>query len=130
MRIKAVIIIILLSVIVFGCKKKKEVQIVGSWLEVPMTEQPDEYGSKWTFIEDGTIEMYYFETFIDTGEYTLVYKFPQYYVDIKGLTIPGDNVSGRFRIDQLDDDFLKINRIEKEDGSTGGAFKRYEFMRE
>jgi len=130
MRIKGIIIILLLSVVFFGCKKKREVQIIGTWILVPMTEQPEEYPTRWTFIEDGTLEQANFEVVEYVAEYTLVYKFPKYYVDISGLGNETADKSGRYRIDDLDDKFLKITRIENADGSTGGAFLRFEFMRE
>jgi hypothetical protein len=130
MRIKAVIIIILFSIALFGCKKKKEVQIVGTWVEVPMTEQPAEYAHKWDFIEDGTLIHFEYEVAIDTAEYAMVYKFPKYYVDISGLGETVTSQSGRYRIDDMDDEVLKMTRIEHEDGSTNAAFLRREFYRE
>lgn len=130
MRIKGIIIILLIAALLGGCKKKKEVQIVGTWVEVPMTEQPEEYQTKWTFIEDGSLFEYTYDVATDTAEYTLVYKFPKYYVDISGLGLEVNDYSGRYRIDDLDDEYLKVTRIEHGDGSTTGAFLRREFFRE
>lgn len=130
MRTNLIIILIVLLAVTFGCKKKREVQIVGEWNLVPMTIQPETYTTKWSIKNDGSIEEFILEVPTDTATYTLIYKFPEYYVDIENLGSGNNDKSGRYRIDDLSDESLKITRTENADGSTTGAFLRYEFLRE
>ena len=107
MKFKVIAIFLLVSITFFGCKKKKEVQIVGTWIEIPPTEQPDTYETKWIFTEDNVLEILSYETVIVSGEYTLSYKFPNFYIDIPELElVQKSGLGGRYRIDDLDELFL------------------------
>lgn len=131
MKTRYLIIIFISILLVFaGCKKKKEVQLEGSWLEVPISVQPEEYTITWTFNDDNTLEINNDGDIELEAEYSMEYKFPKFYIDMISLEFRGYDYSGRYRVDELNDDFLKITRIELADGSPGAAFYRWEFMRE
>ena len=130
MRFKIIAIILLAFISFSGCKKKKEVQIVGTWIEIPPTVQPDTYQYKWIFTEDNVLEIQSYETTLATTEYSLSFKFPSFYLDIVQADVDFGGFGGRYRIDDLDDEMLAITRIENQDGSDQGAFWRFEFIRE
>ena len=118
-----------LSFILFiiGCGKRYEVEIVGNWEETPMTDKPVN-SRVWTFYDNNSMKI---EENSDTAfkaEYTLEKKYNFHFVTITNLE--GNlKFNGKYRIDELKDGILKLQRIELENGESAGAYLRKEFIK-
>ncbi len=128
-----IVTILLLSFFVISsfesCKKSKEKKIIGTWRLVPESELVEGQINSWAFSDDNQVKRI---TAIDTliAEYSVTSKNLEYYLQINGFNVAYVDLGGKYRINELSKDILKITRIEKSDGDTGGAFKRFEFVKE
>ena len=112
---------------IIGCGKKYEVEIVGNWQETPMTDKPV-YSCVWTFYDDNSIKIKENPDTIYKAEYSIEKKFNFHFVTITNLeeTLM---LNGKYRIDELKDGILKLQRVELENGESDGAYLRKEFIK-
>lgn len=134
----AIIILIIAFIIISGCKGSKELKIFGDWEKVTFTD--DEITVIWSFYDGGKLYISNLDSVIDSADYAISSKVVEYFVDIKGLCHP-DSAStniefeystcddGRYKIDELSNEFLKLLRLSNGDGSSDAAFKYYEFTK-
>ena len=125
-----IISIFLLSFIVIssfeGCKKSKENKLVGIWKLVPETEPVEGQINTWTFYDGDRVERI---TATDTlvAEYSVVSENLEYYLQINnGFDVIDRN--GKYKINKLSKDILKITRFENVNGER--VFNRLEFVKE
>ncbi|MCK4661972.1 MAG: hypothetical protein KAT68_03860 [Bacteroidales bacterium] len=118
-----------LSFILFiiGCGKKYEVEIVGNWEETPMTDKPVNT-RVWTFYDDNSMKIEETADTVYKAEYSLEKKFNFHFVTISNLE-RGLLFNGKYRIDELKDGILKLQRVELENGESDGAYLRKEFIK-
>ncbi len=117
---------------VAGCADSKERNIIGVWEMVPLTTLSDT--TKWSFFDGGVLYIEINNVITDSADYVVSSNVIEYFVDIEGLYNPDENdysncKDGRYKIDQLKSDVLKLQRISNGDGSTDAAFLYYEFIR-
>ncbi len=126
-------LLIILPVITFmaiSCSKSKEQKkIIGVWEYQYFTHYDDNRTITWTFADDQTITQY---SVVDNYADTVVATYSvdanlgdAYYVTIKGIDTDND---GKYQILKLNKKFLIMQRVEQ-DGQTGGAFIRKEFVK-
>ena len=125
-----IIIILLLSFFVISsfesCKKSKEKKITGKWELVPETEPVEGQINTWTFYDGDRVERI---TATDTlvAEYSVVSENIEYYLQINnGFDVIDRN--GKYKINKLSKDILKITRFENLNGDH--VFNRLEFVKE
>ncbi len=72
------------------------------------------------------------ETEKDTlvADYSISSQNLLYYLQINGFDVAYVDLGGKYRINELSKNVLKITRFEKSNGDKGGAFKRLEFVKE
>ncbi len=130
MRNYIILLVISALFITYGCEKKQEEKLLGEWDMLPLSEEFLTQETTWTFydnnklvqtiVKDGT-------TKVDSADYT----FSVNAVGKRELTISNLHIliyDGKYSVSELSKSFLKIRRIEKSDGVTGGAFMWREFQ--
>lgn len=122
-------IIVFIIINLSNCQSSKERDIIGVWQLEFMDDRED---SILYYFYDGTsmkVEVYKnTEWYPDgTGTYSITKEFPNFYVQID--SVDTSYVDGKWRIDKLNDNYLKLTREEWYDGETGAAFLRREFIR-
>ncbi|NOZ46303.1 MAG: hypothetical protein GXO79_05925 [Chlorobi bacterium] len=129
---------IFISFSFWGCSTSKERNIIGIWEVVPLTTT--NYTEKWSFYDGNRLYISRDTTITDSADYTITSNVLEYFVEIKGLcpdpdSLPYENFhysncdDGKYRIDVLKTDMLKLQRVSNGDGSTGATFKYIEFIR-
>jgi len=137
-----VILVLGASLLVAGCRGKKEEKLIGEWKQIPFVDPTTvSYFNYWTFYPGDAlvIKKDYIEggTPSDSTQYT-------YDLDGSKLRIFGDwgyapaagDPRGEYWIDQLNDDYLKMTKRKHPadtaewGGSEAGAFLRIELVRQ
>jgi hypothetical protein len=135
-KIKLLSLLFLVTTILTSCLKSKEEAIVGNW-EYQVLQNVENATEKQIWSFDAASNVKVTVTTADTsystkGTYIMSKKsmgLRGYYIQIKDLYVANANVSGFYKINKLKKDILVINRIEKEDGKTDGAFLWSEFIK-
>lgn len=136
--ITPVLLLILAVIIISGCTDSKERNIIGVWRKVNFTAEEDTIF--WSFFDGGKLYLGNNDSLTDSADYALSSNVLEYYVDVEGFCRPDEaptNVKfeysacddGRYKIDELSNDVLKLQRLSNGDGSIGGTFRYYEFIR-
>lgn len=128
MKILIPFIFIILLTIIFSCQKKKEERITGKWQYVYLNNAGNTTQT-WSFNNDKSIiRTIISDTIVsDTAKWEIKAKaFSRPDLTIFNLT---DTVNGQYEVLTLNKKFLIIERIILSDGNTGGAFRRYEFIK-
>ena len=126
---KGVIIIILIAILFTSCKKRVVSKLQGEWKMVPLNEYYLDKDVTWNFAENDKLiitEVSTDTTKVDSAEYVVnVNAAGKKYITITEREIN----NGTYQINTLNKSILKLQRTEKEDGETAGAFLWYEFVK-
>ncbi|OFX36960.1 MAG: hypothetical protein A2X08_16880 [Bacteroidetes bacterium GWA2_32_17] len=128
MKIFTPIIFIVLLSVIFSCQKNKEEKITGKWQFVYLTNAGNTIQT-WSFNNDNSLirSITTDSTISDTAKWDIQAKaFSRPDLTITSLNYDFDGV---YEVLTLNKKFLIIERIILTDGNTGGAFKRYEFVK-
>lgn len=126
--LKNLIAILLLLSIFTSCKKKALSKIDGDWKLIPLNEYFIDKDVTWNFT-DGNL------TITEISTDTSITENSKYELKVtaagkKYLTISERKKNnGKYLILTLHKNVLKLERVEKEDGETAGAFLWYEFVK-
>ncbi|MBE9469539.1 MAG: hypothetical protein IMY72_14630 [Bacteroidetes bacterium] len=114
----------------FGsCEKAKEDKIVGDWRLISEKEPvPEELVTHFVFFDDNTVKLVSDVTLI--ADYSVSSENLHYYLKIIGFEVSFISLGGKYLINELSKDVLKITRVELSNGEKNGAFKRLEFIKE
>lgn len=126
-------VLFLLILSLFGCQKKFETGLIGTWYLDDLGSDAAYLQTSWTFNSDASVEItdYYGNTV--TGEYDLDTRWVVQ--PILKITMPNsDWRAGNYKINTLSNNILKITRYECYDEETGeittsAAYMRAEFYK-
>ena len=110
MKTKILFIIFLSIIISFtNCAKKKQNLLIGSWENVPLTEEDTAHVEIWTF-DAGDGFTYEMDSVDRRGEYTFIAKSFNVFAEISGIDtqITGLSFDGLYKIEEIDDDILVL----------------------
>lgn len=136
--ITSAILLILAVIIISGCKGSKERNIAGAWQKVTFTTEEDTV--IWSFYDNGRLYISKNNLVTDSADYALSSNVIEYFVIIEGFCRPEEEAAdvefnyascddGKYKIDELSNDVLKLLRLSNGDGSTDATFRYYEFTK-
>lgn len=137
----------LLLVAMFGCKKNKENNIIGTWKQMTfMVEDSTSKITRWSFYENKTLTARVYQKIngrdsilaID-ADYSIIFKKMGYRLEVTKDTVRfevnGLDYRGVYVIEELSRDVLRLVRIEGHNdngewSTEGDAFVQLEFLKD
>lgn len=98
-----IFLILVASLALFSCKKKKEAKVIGTWELLPQNIQERDHTVYWTFMADQNIIRVMDDTLSDTGTWSLEDDFFKYFIKISDLDA---NVNANYWIEKVNNEVL------------------------
>lgn len=129
-----IVLVILLILFSYSCKKKED-KIVGIWQYVYLKSSDSNKVQTWEFKNDKTFirsEKITDTVMVDTANFSISPRFfdsPNLLISNLPLTIEGLDFNGTYEVLTLNRKYLIIQRILLDNGNSGSAFLRAEFVK-
>lgn len=105
--LKNILILFILIISFTNCAKKKQNNLIGSWLNVPLSIEDTLHTEIWTF-DAGDVFTYKIDTVEYKGNYTFISKTFSAFADISGIDEQLNNsyFDGLYKLEKINDDVL------------------------
>jgi len=105
--VKNILILFTLIIAFTNCAKKKQNNLIGSWLNVPLAISDTSHTEIWTFDAVGVFT-YEMDTVEYKANYTFITKTFSSLADISGIDEQKDNfyLDGLYKLEKINDDVL------------------------
>lgn len=130
------IVLVLSFSLLFSCRSNQQNKLVGTWKYIYHTEPDSSSVKLWTFFSESELEIE------DISEVDTILRVYSFSIEGSELNIFGDEAElgpyaagpnefrGKYWVDELNKEYLKIEKTEHGDGSEGNAYLRVEMVKQ